>query len=25
MGKLKTYQQQIQEIVEKGINAAEAQ
>ncbi|WP_018404243.1 hypothetical protein [Marinobacter gelidimuriae] len=25
MGKLKIYQQQIQEIVEKGINAAEAQ
>ena len=25
MGKLKTYQQQIQEIVEKGINAAEEQ
>lgn len=25
MGKLKTYQQQIQEIVQKGINAAEAQ
>jgi hypothetical protein len=25
MGKLKTYQQQIQEIVEKGINSAEAQ
>jgi len=25
MGKLKTYQQQVQEIVEKGINAAEEQ
>ncbi|MCK0165187.1 hypothetical protein [Marinobacter sp. S6332] len=25
MGKLKTYQQQLQEIVEKGINAAEEQ